>query len=681
MAFLFASMGLTKGAWAGDFTPAGDFSFSSDAVAKEGFEKLTGLGTGNAMGLSTTPSDSALEGATVLSVATTQQAYSYAPLDVTGLADGNHVARLWLRHGTPSVFLKIGVKTSATIGGALAVFGPTGRVTSDGWIELQTNPFPVVSADIDQGYLVLMGTGEVDALEIVKQGDLVADAPCDGSPASCTGEGRLCLAGVCRNVDALVPPPPPDADRADAIAYLKSRIQNFFGGVISREKYLDQALAEADKLATAQSGWAFWNGWVTAVHRLHDWHTQTFGPVHDQLVINRRLQACFIDGVADSSQAAAPSDPKLPDVLVNHVGPAGTLGLHAGDRLVAVDGQHPLAWVASLIDRDWSYAHATDEASIGDAAERLYGLIPAHAHELTVVRCDAAKKTCASQTETIKVSDLPEDDGKFPLRCDHRPAYHTADAHQATDLYGNPTDTSHQLLIDVFGGEIDESQPDEHIYAMAWDYLYGADAGPLGQQISQKLNKQKVSWKNARGLILDHRRGEGGTTSSFSAFTPGFLPTTTVCVLPPLIQVAGVGGPATPAEGLDFYKHFGKYSVSNLTMEGKTPDLALPVALLLHRDVSASDYLAQGMKTVGGKLRLFGPHPTSGSFSTLYEYAYWGGVSWLQASGDSVLADGSTLIGKGVVPDEIVSVKQSDLIAGQDTVFNAALAWVRTELK
>ena len=34
-----------------------------------------------------------------------------------------------------------------------------------------------------------------------------------------------------------------------------------------------------------------------------------------------------------------------------------------------------------------------------------------------------------------------------------------------------------------------------------------------------------------------------------------------------------------------------------------------------------------------------------------------------------------------LVPDEIVLPKQSDLLVGKDTVYEAALAWVRSELK
>jgi hypothetical protein len=81
------------------------------------------------------------------------------------------------------------------------------------------------------------------------------------------------------------------------------------------------------------------------------------------------------------------------------------------------------------------------------------------------------------------------------------------------------------------------------------------------------------------------------------------------------------------------------------------------------------------------KVRLFGPGPSAGGFSTFIQFVYWGGISFQIASGDTLTSEGAPLIGHGVVPDEIVQQKQSDLLAGIDTIHEAALAWVRSELK
>ena len=46
-----------------------------------------------------------------------------------------------------------------------------------------------------------------------------------------------------------------------------------------------------------------------------------------------------------------------------------------------------------------------------------------------------------------------------------------------------------------------------------------------------------------------------------------------------------------------------------------------------------------------------------------------------------MVADGTTHNGHGVLPDEVVFPKQSDLMVGKDSVFEAALQWVRGGLK
>src|SRR5262249_36894243 len=100
---------------------------------------------------------------------------------------------------------------------------------------------------------------------------------------------------------------------------------------------------------------------------------------------------------------------------------------------------------------------------------------------------------------------------------------------------------------------------------------------------------------------------------------------------------------------------------------------------ILHRDGSASDYMPFGMKGAP-KVRIFAPHATAGAFSTYVELSSWGGLYYQIASGDTIAADGHALIGQGVTPDVVVLPTQSDLIAGKDTLFEAALAWVRQEL-
>jgi C-terminal processing protease CtpA/Prc len=79
-------------------------------------------------------------------------------------------------------------------------------------------------------------------------------------------------------------------------------------------------------------------------------------------------------------------------------------------------------------------------------------------------------------------------------------------------------------------------------------------------------------------------------------------------------------------------------------------------------------------------VKLFAPFQTNGGFSTRYSFGYWLGVNYVIAVGDTYDVTGTTRNGRGVEPDFVVRPKQSDLLVGKDTVYEAALAWVRQEL-
>jgi C-terminal processing protease CtpA/Prc len=80
------------------------------------------------------------------------------------------------------------------------------------------------------------------------------------------------------------------------------------------------------------------------------------------------------------------------------------------------------------------------------------------------------------------------------------------------------------------------------------------------------------------------------------------------------------------------------------------------------------------------RVRIFGPQPTAGAFSSFFQMALGGNMRLSLASGDTIAYDGQALIGHGVEPDEIVVPLQSDLIHGKDTLYLRALAWLRSEL-
>jgi C-terminal processing protease CtpA/Prc len=256
------------------------------------------------------------------------------------------------------------------------------------------------------------------------------------------------------------------------------------------------------------------------------------------------------------------------------------------------------------------------------------------------------------------------------VACDNRPLYHFDT--------GNPDPTKHYVFDTFFRGRIADSTPDEKIYGMVWDTLWGA--GDPSSPVNSAISTAIADWKTgARGVILDHRAGNGGTMDAASNLTKLVRPPSVAAVMLIPIEVAGDDGPADAAAGLSL---FNSKKGSPVAFKVGDADFApdLPVALILHRDGSASDYMPFGMKG-GPKVKLFGPHPTAGAFSTYIELSGWAGLGYQFASGDTITAEGAPLIGHGVVPDVTLLPKQSDLLAGKDTLFEAALSWVRQELK
>ncbi|MFO0760496.1 MAG: S41 family peptidase [Byssovorax sp.] len=594
---------------------------------------------------------------------------------------GSYRASVWMRHGGVFTSLVVLYAADSGLDSFAAELFPTGRTTSDGWVELASNEIPVDGARVDQAYLKVTTFAdkdgvELDALELVPQGTFEPQKDCQGIADPVCGSEAVCASNRCVPGRISVPPLPPDAIRDEVVDRLESQLRVFYGGVFSRGLYLPKALATLESMRKQKTAYGFWNTWATAIHQLHDWHTNTGKSGGTLAGSHHRLNACFFEGDGDLTHAAWPKDPRYNDILVSHVGP-GAAGLGPGDRLVAIDGVHPIEWALGLADRDWGFSIATDPDSLADPAEHLGGpfwtggaLIARYATTFTILRCDPQGGTCAAAPETIAVTSLPDADGGPDVVCDNRPLYHLTEGN-------NPNPVGHYVFGDFFGGKVAGTTPDEAIYGLVWDTLYGA-YNPQGW-VNSHLSDAIATWKqSAKGVILDHRAGNGGTLDSATLLTSFVRGPGTAAVTRMPMEVAGTPVPADPVAAKALFDKL-KQSGSAYKVGGDDPSLDIPVALILHRDGSASDYLPYGMKGAP-RVRIFGPHQTSGAFSTFVDLNGWGSMSVQFASGDTLGPEGEALIGHGVFPDEVILPRQSDLVAGKDTLFEAALAWVKQEI-
>ncbi len=666
----------TPPALAGEFDPQGNFLFAPQALVSEGFETLVGFepafvdaGVPNGIEwLEPVDSADALEGSRYARVATSHN-WDQAVIPVSLSAAQQSVrVRLWMRHNEINATFVVRYASSSGKR-QTAALTPTGRCTSDGWVELESARVSIDGGDVSSAYLAIRGRGEIDALEVVTDGAFHEATACRRAFDPVCGSERFCAAGWCRDGAHFVPGLPPPHERDQVVDWIESRLRFAFGGHETRTKYLPLALEELAGMRHANSAWEFWNGFGTAIRKLHDWHTAA-SSLASSIRAPASLNLCFIEGDADLSHAIWPSDPRYRDLMIAYTGKDRTAGMKRGDRLVSIDGMHPIAWARSLITIDWGWWQADDDRTNAEFAERLRGLIPRFAESITVLHCDEATLSCSPTPETIQIASLPEDDAdaRELVTCDNRPAYHLTD----TEV---PNPETHAVNYNIFIGPLADSQPGENLWGMTWDTLWG----PAFESTFLGLGK-KFKDNGVRGVVLDHRAGMGGTLDAPEAMTRFVREFSKMGLGIYFRPSAGFEGPATPEEGIAIYEKYQKDLDAVYDVGGDDADTELPVALLLHRDGSASDYMPWGMKGAP-KVRLFGQGPTAGAFSTLAGLSFWGSLSMQLAHGEAVSADGLGMIARGVEPDEIVAQKQSDLIRGRDTVYERALAWVRSEMK
>ena len=648
---------------AASFAEDGTFVFDPQAVATFDFEGDVQI-TGDA-GPTVAKDDAALSGGSVLVLGV----YGGIDLPVTLPAKPlTYRVSLWMRGGETVGDLEIQYGDRPD---EVAALYPTGRITSDGWVELANDGIRVDGARAKQTRIGLFSPGgaQVDAVEVVPDGtiDLITpNATCSGvgDPSSCAPD-QICMWSECRNESGWVPPIP--ADREDVTDYLEARMRLLFGPFAERTLDLPASLVAIEQMREAKDRWSFWSAFMLAIRRLHDGHTVTNG-IADFVIQNPKpLAVCFIEGDGDLSQAAAPKDPGYLDVLVSHTGGDHNLGLHAGDRLVGIDGQHPIAWARSLVEVNWGQPGISNHTTYAELASGLRRTIPRFAHDLEVIRCDPVAGTCGP-IETILMDDIPADPPDAPVdqvACDNRPLRH---------LPTSPPSHAPDSDDSVYAGIVTASDDVEKIYGIEWESLYVTGGDPLAKALGDAV----ASWKaDARGVILDHRLGHGGTTLG-AAILWNFPVKRHASNFYEDRQHAEDEQP-TLAEGQAIFQ--AAVSGGDVEYAGvNSPVTDVPVALLLTEDVSASDWLPLGMKGTPN-VRLFAPFQTNGAFSTRYSFGYWLSLSYVIAVGDTYVPDGSTHNGTGIEPDQVVLPKQSDLMVGKDTLFEAAIAWVRQGLK
>jgi hypothetical protein len=649
---------------AGEFAADGTFSFAKDAAVALDFEDeaLPPLAEPDEPPPQRRTVTDALSGSAVLELAP----YASSAFEVALPEElATYRVSVWIRGGEA-----VGLLTTSFDGARVdevATLYPTGRMTSDGWVELANERIRIDgrSGRVTVGVFSTSGA-EFDAVEFVRDGEasVAPGRACLGlQDATACDVGEVCTWGACRSMTGWVPPIPVERD---AVAnYLANRLEFLFGPYENRTRDLPAARVALEAMRHAKDPWSFWNGFLLALRRLQDSHTGMGGSLADYALRNPRpIDVCFLEGDADWSHEVAPSDPLHRDVLVSHTGALRNLGLRTGDRLVRVDGRHPIDWARSMIEVNWSLGSASNHRTFAEYAAALRSLISRYARTIEVVRCTENGCGAVEAIDVLAEPPLAPEETLTAVLCDNRPLRHLADS---------PGD--HQGADGVFSGFLNGVSEDEKLFGIEWDSFYtstGQDG--IGPQLKKAV--ARITSEAARGVVLDHRRGTGGTLAGPELVWNYAVPRKPLT----FFQTRNRAEDEQPtlAEGKALFS--GALATSQVDYAGSNAANPVPTAVLLTSDISASDWFPLGMKGAP-KVRMFGPYETSGAFSTRLALGYWLGMSFTLASGDTFVADGRSLNGFGVEPDVVVVPKQSDLARERDTVYEAALAWLRAELE
>ncbi len=179
---------------------------------------------------------------------------------------------------------------------------------------------------------------------------------------------------------------------------------------------------------------------------------------------------------------------------------------------------------------------------------------------------------------------------------------------------------------------------------------------------SRAFDEAIENLKPAKGVIIDLRGNLGGVAGMVMGAAGHFV-----------TDRQDLGVMHTRENQLHFYA----YPRTVTTAGDGTQPYAGPVAILTDAiSASASELFAGGMQAIG-RARVFG-QPSAGqalpaTFTLLpnQDLLY-------HAFADFLLPNGRRLEANGVIPDEIIPLRRTDLIGGHDATLNAAIQWINT---
>jgi len=182
---------------------------------------------------------------------------------------------------------------------------------------------------------------------------------------------------------------------------------------------------------------------------------------------------------------------------------------------------------------------------------------------------------------------------------------------------------------------------------------------PLAREIDDAVDR----FRDADGIVLDLRGNPGGLAAMVGGVAGHFMDE------PALLGIQHSRGAEL------------RYQANPRRVNGRgerVEPFAGPLAILVDGlSGSATEVFTGGLQAVG-RARIFG-QTTAGGVLPAMTYTLPNGDVLMHAVGDFVTAKGERLEGRGVIPDEAVTLTRADLLAGRDAALLAALRWIGAE--
>ncbi len=180
-------------------------------------------------------------------------------------------------------------------------------------------------------------------------------------------------------------------------------------------------------------------------------------------------------------------------------------------------------------------------------------------------------------------------------------------------------------------------------------------------QLARPLDGAVDAMRDAQGIILDLRGNPGGVGGMVMGFGGHFVE-----------EYVSLGTMRTRDGELRFVAN-----PRRIDTRGELVDpFAGPLAILIdNTSGSTSEVFAGGLKAIG-RARVFGQRSMGAVLPSLMDELPNGDILQHAFADFVVSASGERLEGRGVIPDEVITITRANLLAGRDPTLEAAVEWI-----